>query len=205
MAENKTIITSLLRQCEWMWENCIRNNEAGEFRLNEIIPAKGTMTKRAGHVFTDLDMCQHWELFGTKFYPVEGMQWDERDRSVKLTFDNFSCGYKLKDVLPLTLKYIKTCMPSMLNKVLFCTDGRERWVAYVGQPKKTANATPAVSVADGSAIGTKQPGEAAGAVTSAAPQASVSGASPATAPVASATSSPQPSFAELLRNILLAS
>lgn len=189
MAENKTIITSLLKQCVWMWENCIRNNEVGEFRLNEIIPAKGSKTKRAGHVFTDLDMCRHWELFGTKFYPVEGMQWNERDRSVRLTFDNFSCGYKLKDVLPITLKYIKTCMPSMLNKVLFCTDGKERWVSYSEKAMKAMSDVRGKKTENGNVNVNDNPQPSY-----ISPQPSYISHEPEA----------QPSFAELLRKVLLA-
>ena len=121
---------SLLRQCAWVWEYCIKNTNEGEFKFSEVMQGFGRYfyKSKPGYVIQDMDLCprKHWDIFN-KMQPIEGLTFDRKEMRSTVKIENYSCSFFLKDVFFVTERFCKWNCPSMANKARFCYKGGERW------------------------------------------------------------------------------
>lgn len=138
---------SLLRQCAWVWEYCIKNTNEGEFKFSEVMQGFGRYfyKSKPGYVIQDMDLCprKHWDIFN-KMQPIEGLTFDRKEMRSTVKIENYSCSFFLKDVFFVTERFCKWNCPSMANKARFCYKGGERW-AVLPEVKKAKTKTPSNS------------------------------------------------------------
>ena len=70
-AFNNRIALSLLRQCAWVWEHCIKYNDSkkepeGEFTMKDVrmgLSLRDFKKSPIGWIDVKLDLCPYWHLF----------------------------------------------------------------------------------------------------------------------------------------------
>lgn len=139
---NIRIAMSLLRQCAWVWEYCIKNTNEGEFKFSEVMQGFGRYfyKSKPGYVIQDMDLCprKHWDIFN-KMQPIEGLTFDRKEMRSTVKIENYSCSFFLKDVFFVTERFCKWNCPSMANKARFCYKGGERYARLPELPKPKVN------------------------------------------------------------------
>ena len=133
-AFNNRIALSLLRQCAWMWEHCMRSNNEGTFTMKDVrmgLLHLDRYKSPAGFIMFDLGSCEYWDVFDQQ--GIEGVSYDaENERmSMFLPYDpqgdqtlGFGCSFRADDVFDVAYQM---CSPSLLQKVRFCYKDGERW------------------------------------------------------------------------------
>lgn len=149
-AFNQRIALSLLRQCAWMWEHCMRNNNEGTFTMKDVrmgLLHLDRYKSPAGFIMFDLGSCEYWDVFDRQ--GIEGVSYDAKSErmSMFLPYDpqgdqtlGFGCSFKAKDVFDVAYQM---CSPSLLQKVRFCYKDGERWADIPGIDVKPAKAATA--------------------------------------------------------------
>lgn len=135
-AFNNRIALSLLRQCAWMWEHCMRSNNEGSFTMKEVrqgLPwgCRDYDKCPTGFIMFDLGSCEYWDVFDRQ--GIEGVKYDAKNErmSMFLPYDpqgdqtlGFGCSFQADDVFDVAYQM---CSPSLLQKVRFCYKDGERW------------------------------------------------------------------------------
>ena len=182
-AFNNRIALSLLRQCAWMWEHCMRNNNEGSFTMKDVrmgLLHLDRYKSPAGVIMFDLGSCEYWDVFDRQ--DIEGASYDAKNERMSMFLPHdpqgdqtlgFGCSFEAKDVFDVT---DQVCSPSLLQKVRFCYKDGERWADIPDIDVKPAKKKAATKKARPKAKATKAAGAAA---------------------------EHQPSFAERLREALL--
>lgn len=149
-AFNNRIALSLLRQCAWMWEHCMRSNNEGTFTMKDVrmgLLHLDRYKSPAGFIMFDLGSCEYWDVFDRQ--GIEGVSYDAKSErmSMFLPYDpqgdqtlGFGCSFKAKDVFDVAYQM---CSPSLLQKVRFCYKDGERWADITGIDVKPAKAATA--------------------------------------------------------------
>jgi len=198
-AFNNRIALSLLRQCAWMWEHCMRSNNEGTFTMKDVrmgLPWMREPDKSpTGFIMFDLGSCEYWDVFDRQ--GIEGAKYDAKSETMSmfLPYDpqgdqtlGFGCSFRADDVFDVTYRM---CSPSLLQKVRFCYKDGERWADIPDIDVKPAKKKAATKKAKPKAKATK-----AGKIQT----------PPLTPPLdgrGAATASNEPTFAERLREALL--
>lgn len=162
---NQRITMSLLRQCAWVWEHCMRNQSDGEFKFEEVRMGMNPNVydkTPTGCIVMYLDWCPYWDIFDKQ--DIEGVTYDVKSEMARLfiLYDRngdkslgFGCSYRMNDVFNVTHAL---GVKAMLNKARFFQKHGERYAILpeVSKPKvkakkkattkKAANAT--VSLGD---------------------------------------------------------
>lgn len=134
-AFNNRIALSLLRQCAWMWEYCMRSNNEGSFTMKDVrmgLPWMREPDKSpTGFINFDLGYCSYWDVFDRQ--GIEGVSYDAKNESMSmfLPYDpqgdqtlGFGCSFRADAVFDVAYQM---CSPSLLQKVRFCYKDGERW------------------------------------------------------------------------------
>ena len=198
---NNRIALSLLRQCAWMWEHCMRSNNEGSFTMKEV--RQGLLWGSrdydkcpTGFIMFDVGYCSYWNVFDQQ--GIEGAKYDAENDAISmfLPYDpqgdqtlGFGCSFRADDVFNVAYQM---CSPSLLQKVRFCYKDGERWVDIPDIDVKPAKNKATTKKARPKAKATK----AARKIQT----------PPQTPPLdgrGAATASNEPSFAERLREALL--
>ena len=191
-AFNNRIALSLLRQCAWMWEHCMRSNNEGSFTIKEVrqgLPwgSRDYDKCPTGFIMFDIDYCSCWNMFDRQ--GIEGAKYDAENEAISmfLPYDQkgdqtlgFGCSFWAKDVFDVAYQM---CSPSLLQKVRFCYKDNERWADIPDIDVKPAKKKATTKKAKPKTMATK--------------------AAKAAAQHQSSSISHQPSFAERLREALL--
>ena len=191
-AFNNRIALSLLRQCAWMWEHCMRSNNEGTFTMKEVrqgLPwgSRDYDKCPTGFIMFDVGYCSCWNVFDRQ--GIEGAKYDAENKAISmfLPYDpqgdqtlGFGCSFEADDVFDVAYRM---CSPSLLQKVRFCYKDGERWADI-----------PDIDV---------KPAKKKAATKKAKPKAKATKAAMAAAEHQSSDIGHQPSFAERLREALL--
>lgn len=133
-AFNNRIALSLLRQCAWMWEHCMRSNNEGSFTMKEVRQGLLHLDRYkspAGFIMFDLGSCEYWDVFDRQ--GIEGVSYDAKNERMSMFLPHdpqgdqtlgFGCSFEAKDVFDVAYQM---CSPSLLQKVRFCYKDGERW------------------------------------------------------------------------------
>jgi hypothetical protein len=133
-AFNNRIALSLLRQCAWMWEHCMRGNNEGSFTMKDVrmgLRPQGRYKSPAGFIMFDLGSCEYWDVFDRQ--GIEGVSYDAKNErmSMFLPYDpqgdqtlGFGCSFEADAVFDVAYQM---CSQSLLQKVRFCYKDGERW------------------------------------------------------------------------------
>ena len=196
-AFNNRIALSLLRQCAWMWEHCMRSNNEGTFTMKDVrmgLLHLDRYKSPAGVIMFDLGSCEYWDVFDRQ--GIEGVSYDAKNErmSMFLPYDpqgdqtlGFGCSFEAKDVFDVAYQM---CSQSLLQKVRFCYKDGERWADIPDIDVKPAKNKEATKKAKPKAK------QAAGKIQTPPPTPPLDGRGAATA-------SNEPTFAERLREALL--
>ena len=137
--DNYQIAMSLLRQCAWVWEHCTRNANEGSFKLSEVnqgLHGRKRYESAPGLVVTEMELCQHWDLFVPQFSTDGGLVgFDRKTWETALKFGDFRFSYRLDNIFGITAGFCKWNCPNMAQKARFCCKGGERWAVLPELPK----------------------------------------------------------------------
>ena len=139
---NERIAMSLLRQCAWMWEHCIKNPIEGTFKLKDVLKGMGNKgyESNTGIAYVDINACKYWHLFGTDKCRIDGMkEYDRRKETVRMQFGDFQFSYRIADVMDVTKRFCDhNGCNALANKALFHYKDGERWATLpeLKAPKK---------------------------------------------------------------------
>lgn len=141
---NQRITMSLLQQCAWVWECCMRNSGDGKFTFDDV--RNGTISvgkfdkTPTGFVVTDMNLCPYWDVFDKQ--DIEGVKYDAKKEraSLFIPYDKngdknlgFGCSYPMDGVFNVARSL---GVKAMLNKARFCQKDGERW-AILPEVSKT--------------------------------------------------------------------
>lgn len=131
--DNNKIAMSLLLQCAWVWEHCMKSvsNESneGEFKFSEVMKGFGRNANKSmvGYLFVEPELCQYWHVFN-KTQPIEGLTFDRDSMMALLEFGSFKCSYPIAGVFGVTRAFCQgNGCSSLMNKTVFGCKGEERW------------------------------------------------------------------------------
>ena len=142
-AFNERITMSLLRQCAWVWEHCMKfAPNDGAFTFGEVMQGFGhnASKSKVGYLFVNTDLCNYWDVFNRNDR-IDGLEFDRYEMISRMTFRKDD-GYDFTFSFPIDAVFNVTKdvgSPSLLNKTRFCYKDGQRWAELPDSPTKKAN------------------------------------------------------------------